>query len=184
MNLTIKKYYMSNVKELLTINEQELLTILMNVDKSTFVNLVTKTKVKMNKTNNPYFDKVLKLTRSNYLIGNDYEKRVQTNEEKEGLEKDFESKENRVGVHVSKCVLFNEKLNTYYLQYELFKESKPQNEYQFEGNQIEKQLFESFMGKKSTTSRQEQERKVLFQTFKLSSIDEISLNGTKYIVQR
>lgn len=173
-----------SVKQTVKVTEQEMLTILMNVEKSTFINVVSSTNVRMNKTNNPYFDKVKKLTKSNYLIGNEYETRVQTNEGKEGLEKSFESVESSVGVHVSKCVLFNEKLNTYYLQYELFKESNPTTEFLFEGNQIEKELFESYLVKKSTTSRQTQERKVFFQTFKVSSINEFTLDGTHYIVER
>lgn len=173
-----------SVKQTLTINETEMLTILMNVNKSTFINVVSSTNVRMNKTGNPYFDKVKKVTKSNYLIGNDYETRVQTNEGKEGMEKTFESVENSVGEHVSKCVLYNQKLNTYYLQYELFKESNPTTEYVFEGNPIEKQLFESYMVKKSSTSRQTQERKVFFQTFKLSSINEFTLDGTHYIIER
>jgi hypothetical protein len=173
-----------SVKQTLTINENEMLTILMNVNKSTFINVVSSTNVRMNKTNNPYFDKVKKITKSNYLIGNDYETRVQSNEGKEGLEKNFESVENSVGEHVSKCVLFNQKLNTYYLQYELFKESNPTTEFIFDGNSIEKQLFESYMVKKSNTSRQTQERKVFFQSFKLSSINEFTLDGTHYIVER
>ena len=173
-----------STKQTLTINEQELLTLLKGIDKSTFINVVSCTNVRMNKKNNPYFDKVKKVTKSNYLIGNDYETRVQSNEGKEGLEKSFESVECSIGVHVSKCVLFNEKLNTYYLQYELFKESNPTTEFIFDGNHIEKEVFNEYLVKKSSTSRQTQERKVLFQTFKLPSIEEITLGGTHYKIER
>jgi hypothetical protein len=172
------------MKQTLNVNQQEMLEILSNVEKSTFIHLVTETKVRMNKTNNPYFDKVKKLQKGTYLIGNEYETRVQTNEGKEGLEKQFESEENKVGTHVSKCVLFNEKLNSYYLQYEYFKESNVQISYEFEGNEIDKNLFESYLVKKSESSRQEQQRKVFFQSYKLDSIKEFTLNGTKYVVER
>ena len=97
------------------INRNELLTLLSNVEKSTFVNLVTETKLRMNKRNNPYYDKVIKRSKCNFLIGNDYGTRVNSNEKKEGLEGDFVSEENKVGNHVSKCVLFNENTQSHYL---------------------------------------------------------------------
>ena len=165
------------------INRNELLTLLSNVEKSTFVNLVTETKLRMNKRNNPYYDKVIKKSKCNFLIGNDYEIRVQGNESKEGLTPDFVSMENKVGNHVSKCVLFNEKTQSHYLMVERFDEIKPKVEYIFEGNQIDKMLFNDFMVKVSESSRQEQERKVMVLSYKLDSIKELSLNGQKYIVQ-
>ncbi len=171
-------------KETKTIGQTELLEILMNVDKSTFVNIVSKTKVRMNKTNNPYYDKVFKVNKCNYLIGNEYETRVNTNDKKEGGEGNFVSEENKVGVHISKCVLFNEKHNSHYLQVERFDEIKPNVSYIFEGNEVEKTLFESYLVKVSESSRQPQERRVLVQSFKLSSIEEITLGGVHYIVER
>lgn len=171
-------------KETKVINETEMLTILMNVEKSTFINIVSKTKVRMKKTNNPYFDKVFKVNKCNYLIGNEYESRVNNNDLKEGGEGTFKSEENKVGNHVTKCVLFNEKLNTYYLQVERFVEIKPNVTYIFEGNEIDKTLFESYLNKVSESSRQPQERKVLPQTFMLSSINEFTLGGTHYVIER
>jgi hypothetical protein len=164
------------------INRDELLRLLSNVEKSTLINLVTETKLRMNKRNNPYFDKVIKKSKCNFLIGNSYETRVQSNEGKEGLTPDFVSMENKVGNHVSKCVLFNEKTQSHYLMVERFDEIKPKVEYIFEGNQIDKMLFNDFMVKVSETSRQEQERKVMVLSYKLDSIKELSLNGHKYVV--
>ena len=166
----------------MNITKTELIEILKGVKISTFVNLTTETKVRMNKTNNPYFEQITKRNKGNYLIGNDYEKRVNSNEVKEGLEGTFETKESSVGVHVSKCVLFNEKLNKFYLQYELFKEIHPKSEYVFEGNLIEKTLFENYMVKKSESSRQVQERKVLVQTLMIDSIKEITLEKEHYTI--
>ena len=162
------------------ITQNELIQILKLINKSTFINLVTVTEVRMNKTGNPYHNQIVKLTRCNYLIGNDYEKRVNTNDLKEGGEGYFETKESSVGVHVSKCVLFNEGLNRFYLEYEKFDEVKPNVEYEFQGNSILKVLFENYMVKKSSTTRQPQERVVKFQAFKMSSIKEISIEKEKY----
>lgn len=171
------------MKQTQEITRQELITILSQVEKSTFINIVSKTKVRMNKTGNPYYDMIFKKSKSNYLIGNDYETRVNNNDKKEGGEGNFESVECSVGKHISKCVLYNEKLNTHYLMYERFDETPPQVEYEYNGNPIEKQLFESYMTKVSSTTRQPQERVVKFQTFKMDSINECTLNGTHYVVK-
>ena len=173
---------MKNQKNTNNINKVEMLNLLSNVEKSTFINLVTETKVRMNKTNNPYYDKVIKKSKSNFLIGNEYETRVRTNEGKEGLTPDFVSQENKVGTHISKCVLFNEKTQSHYLQVERFDEIKPQVEFIFEGNEIDKMLFNDFMVKTSNTTRQEQDRVVKVLSFKLDSIKEFSLGGQHYVV--
>lgn len=176
---------MTTEKKSVKINKVELLQLLMNVEKSTFVNLVTETKVRMNKTNNPYFDKVVKRNKCTYLIGNDYEKRVNNNMEKEGLERTFEVGELKGKKHVSKCVCVDTKTESvHYLMVERFDEVKPQKtEYTFEGNSIDKQLFESYMVKVSESKKQEQDRKVMVNTFLVDSIKEISLEGTHYIVE-
>jgi uncharacterized membrane-anchored protein YhcB (DUF1043 family) len=166
----------------LTIGQQELLELLMNVDKPTFVNIVSQTIPTMKKTDNPYFDKVVKVSKGNYFIGGSYEDMVNTRMGKEGMEQTFESKECSVGNHIGKCVQFNEKLNRYYLQYFTF--SKPKSTFEFEGNEIEKQLFESYMVKRSETSRQPQENKHDPKSLGLSSILEMSLNGNRYVIER
>jgi len=171
------------MKEKMSIGKQELISILNEQEKGTFVNLVTETKVRMNKKNNPYFDKVIKRSKCNYLLGMDYEKRVIVNYEKEGLNPNFQSEECKVGAHISKCVLFNEKLNSHYVMVERFDEIKPQVEYTFEGNEIDKGLFEDFMVKYTESKKQEQERKVNVLTFKVDNIKEISLNGNHYEIE-
>ena len=167
----------------MNITQNELLEILNSVEKSTFVNLVTETKVRMNKTGNPFFDKVTKKSKSNFLIGNDYGIRVTTNEKKEGIEGNFEVEEMKGKKHVSKCVCIDTKTESvYYLMVERFDEIKPQVEYTFEGNSIEKHLFESYMVKVSESKKQVQEKKVSVLTFKISNIKEISINKEKYQV--
>lgn len=163
------------------INKTELLELLNNVKKSTFVHLVTETKVRMNKTGNPYFDKVKKLSSCNYLIGNEYESRVHKNYTKDDLNPDtFIVEKNKVGEHLSKVVLFNEKLNTNYLQVERFDEITPKVSYTMDGNDIDKSLFDTFVIKPKVSEKQEQDRYVSYISFKFESIKEITLNGTRY----
>lgn len=174
---------MSN-KQTMRVSQTELINILNQVEKSTFVHLVTETKVRMNKTGNPYYEQIIKKSSCNYLIGNDYLKRVITNEIKEGLEGNFEVEEMKGKKHVSKCVCIDTKTESvHYLLVERFDEIKPKVEYIFEGNPIDKVLFENFMVKVSESKKQPQERKVMVITFKVSNIKECSFGGVHYIVE-
>jgi hypothetical protein len=177
-------------KDVKVITPSELVSILNTIEKPTFVNIVSETIVKMNKgktkegnkEENPYHNKVTKIRKGNFLIGSDYEKRVQGNEVKEGLEGTFQSQESRVGVHISKCVLHNEKYNRYYLSHERFPEVKPKSEFLFEGNTIDEVLFNKWIGESNNYENQPQERKVQWTTLMIDNIKEISLSGTKYVI--
>lgn len=179
------------MKQTLNITKQELITILNGIENPTFVNIVSTTNVKMNKEKtkegnkelNPYYNKVVKLRKGNFLIGSDYEKRVNVNYTKEGGEGNFQSKESSVGVHISKCVLFNERLNKYYLSHEKFPQVKPQSEFIYEGNTIDKMFFDKWISDTKPYENQPQEKKVEWTTLTIDNIKEISLEGTKYIIE-
>ena len=163
------------------ITKNELLNLLNGVQSSTFVHLVTETKVRMNKTGNPYFDKVVKKSSCNFLMGNDYENRVITNEEKEGLEGTFEVEEMKGKRHISKVVCIDTKTETkHYLCVERFDEIKPKVEYSFEGTTIQKMMFENYLVKVSESSKQQQQRKVKWLTYGIDSIKQISFNKEVY----
>ena len=166
------------------INQTELLRLCNLVDKSTFVHILYETKVDMNKKGNPYYG-TTKVVSGNFLIGNWYQSRVVTNGEKEGIEADFIAEKPKGKTHISKCVLVSDtEPNVYYLMYEYFENTNVKVlDYKFNGDSIAKQLFEAYIKKASTTSRQPQERKVNVKTLKLSNIKEISLNGTKYVIE-
>lgn len=156
----------------------------MNVEKSQFVSVVMERDVRMNKKNNPFFGQVKKITKGNYLTGNSYETRVQNNEEKEGMERQFKTERCSIGEHISKCVLYNEKLDTHYFQMERFPEIHPTStEYIFEGSTIEEVLFKDFVQKESESRKQQQQRKVELISPKMETIKEITLNGTHYIIE-
>ena len=173
------------------ITQTELINILNGIERPTFTHIVSETIVKMNKGKtkeggnelNPYYNKVTKLRRGKFLIGSDYESRVVGNDKKEGGEGNFKSQESKVGVHISKCVLFNEEKNTYYLSHERFPEVKPQSEYLFEGSTIDKVLFDKWISDTNNYGNQPQERKVEWTTLKINNIKEISLNGSVYKIE-
>ena len=127
----------------------------------------------MNKTGNPYYNLVTKVTTGNILVGNSYETRVGNITDNP----DFVPEENKVGEHVSKCVLFNENTGKHYLQYEWFNKITPKSEYTFNGNPIEKTLFESYM-----TKYKPNKYGLNFQSVTIDNIKEIHLNGDQYVV--
>jgi hypothetical protein len=157
----------------MNVTSDELLSILMTQEKGTFAFLCMETKPKMNKTNNPYFDRVTKITKGNILLGCDYKTRVGNETENP----DFQPEENKVGEKVTKCIRHNEKYNRFYLDYEWFEEVKPKSEYRYNGDPIEKQLFESFMGTYTPNKYG-----VNHQSVTVTNIKEIHINKTEYVV--
>jgi len=157
----------------MNVTSTELLSILMTQEKGTFAFLHMETKPKMNKTGNPYFDRVTKVTKGNILLGVDYSKRVQNETENP----EFTPEKNNVGEKVTKCIRHNEKFNRNYLDYEWFEEVQPKSEYIFEGDPIEKRLFESFMAKYTPNKYG-----VNFQSVTVTNIKEIHMNGVEYVV--
>ena len=157
----------------MNVTTSELLSVLMTQEKGTFSHLVTKTKVRMNKTGNPFHDLVTKVTRMNVLLGVNYDTRVINNTENP----DFVPEKNNVGDKVTKCVRFNEKYNRFYLDYEWFNQVKPQSEFVFNGDPIEKVMFESYMVKSSPNKYG-----VNFQSVTVDNIVECHMNGIEYIV--
>jgi len=172
---------MKKNKEIVNITKEELIKLLVSVEKATFTQLVTETEVRMKKTGNPY-NKIIKRSVGKYLIGGDYMLRIINEGKKEGMDTQFEVDDNKVGNHISKCVLYNEKLGRHYLMCEYFSEIPPKNEYFYEGNPIEKVLFESYLSKKSESTKQPQERKVKVFSPNIENIREISVNGSKYVL--
>ena len=172
---------MKKNKEIVQITKEELIKLLVSVEKVLFTQLVTETEVRMKKTGNP-FNKIIKRSVGRFLIGSDYMLRVINEGKKEGIDTQFEVDENKVGKHISKCVLYNEKLDKHYLMCEYFDEVPPKVEYFYEGNPIEKMLFESYMYQRSESQKQPQERKVKVVSYNIDNIKEISLNKVKYVL--
>ncbi len=175
------------IKETKFISQSEVVTILSNYEKKSFTNMVTETIVRMNKTGNPYYNQVKKLSSRNYYINSDYLKRVINEGKKEGInpeENTFQVEEMKGKKRVKNSVCVDTKTEqTFYLFLELFDEVPPKVEYYFEGNPIDKQLFESYLVKVSESKKQPQERKVKVITPKIENIKSFTLEGIKYIVE-
>lgn len=179
----------TNVKEVTT---TELTNILVQIGvteqlKSDFVNVVMETEPSMNKTGNPFIGKVKKLSSRNYKLLSDYEKRVRSNEKKQGLTPDFVTEKPKGKFHISPLVLLDDKTESiHYLNLEYFTEIKPKVSYSFNDLPMVKEdmeLMKSFFTKKYESQKQEQDRKVEVITPKISNIKQISMGGMKYIVK-
>ena len=181
------------INETKVINGNEMLTILMNVDKSKQVNLKYLVDQLMNKEKkndgtkelNPYYNQVKKLVSGNFKLSN-YQSRVVVNGTKEGIDmSEWESLKPSGKHYISYCVLEKDTdSNVKYLSFEPIENfSKPQIEYYFEGNTIEKHLFDSWITKKSESSRQPQEKEVMWRTIDLTNIKEFTLDSIRYIVE-
>jgi hypothetical protein len=108
---------------------------------------------------------------------------VNNNEIKEGLEGDFKTESLKGKKHVNKVVLIDKETESvHYVMVERFFEVKPQVSYTFEGNSIEKVMFQDFMIKYQENHKQQQDRKVMVLTPKVENIKEFTLEGNYYVV--
>jgi len=164
------------------ITTNELVEILKMQKIGTFAFIKIETVLKMNKKNNPYFDRIIKKSEIRILLGSNYQNRVNNNLEKENKVNDFVAESCKVGQHVSECILYNENTKLFYLQYEYFKEIKPKVEYIFNENIIEIEKFSEFVPEKKSANQNGLLKKVNSITVKIENIKEISLNKIKYIV--
>jgi hypothetical protein len=171
------------INQTLRITRTDMVSVFNNVEKPTFVNLVTNTIVRMNKKGNPYHDQVIKHLSSNFYIGSTYEDRVNNNRLKEDKENDFVSSIPSGKRHISKCILIDTKTETkFYLMCEWFKRSYPKVSYKFQNDSIDKVLFEDYIVKRTESVKQDLDKKVNIVTYGMESIKEVRLNKTRYIL--
>lgn len=188
------------------VTRQELINVLCEVEKGQPVYIIMETEPKMNKTNNFYFGEVKKVTEGRFWVGTEYERRVKNNMVKQGLNPDdFQVSKNNVGEHFSKCVLFNQNRNEYYLQLEYFKETPPSVLFDLKEKSVEEMLRYDFLTKKqkkeesdklqkeiseflvkpSVSKKQTElgiEKPVVWISPKISNIKQITYNRVRYIV--
>ena len=165
------------------ITKKQMIGLFMGVTKSEMINLVTETIPEMKKGGNPYHNQIVKKSKCNFLLCTDYSKRVNNNLVKEDKEKDFVSQSPKGKVHVSPCVLTDEKTGTkFYLMVERFDEIKPKVEYSFQNNSIDKVMFENFLPKTYKSNTQNLDREVKPLTYLFDSIVGFTFRGKKFKV--
>jgi len=199
----LKNTIMTN--ETKTISVTELVTLLSNVNTPQFVggifdvpedmnkfldywiiNEEGKKKKNPNPTPNPYYESgIRKVSKKFKLVtGFDYEKSVNNRLEKEGKEGNFESKENWFDV-VSKGLVVNKNNpDKFYFRYQYQTDSTTESVSYFEGNPIDKHVYQSFLKEKSNYENQGLDNPLRFQVVGVENIKEISFGGVKYILEK
>ena len=191
--------------ETVEISRSEMINILRNVNNPDMVGMITITPEKMNqyldywlvdengkKTKNPnptinpfYNDGIYKVSRKFKIItGFDYEKSINRRLEKEGKESDFESQKPVWFEMISKGLVTDRKTHSkYYFRYQYQNDSTIESEHFFNGDKVEKTLFESFMTQKdfeSQYSNQGLDDTLNFQVCNVENIEYLSMGGIHY----
>jgi hypothetical protein len=167
----------------------EMVNVLMTISKQQFVYCVYNTEYRMNKSNNPYFGRVRKITYNRFMLGYDYQNRVNNNMNKEDIQGTFVSQKPSGRTHVSKCVTIDDKTNSvYYVNLEYFKENKLKTEILLDGEIVTDvnllNDIKSFKVKSYPNTNQPQEKKVEMITPKVENLTFLSMNGIRYTIEK
>ena len=187
---------MTTVKQQVEVTPIEMVEVLKGVEGNPnvpFVNCKLKTlytevlkTCKSDGTINPYFKQIYKVSSKNYKLVTNYEQRVKNNLIKEGKDPNsFVVSSPKGKKHISKsCLTDTETETKLYVMLEWFPEIKGTTEYEFEGNSIDKQLFEKWIStSESSNKKQGLDREIHPITPLISNIISISVNGIVYIIK-
>jgi hypothetical protein len=173
-----------------------------NINTPTFVSLISKVPVEMNKyedywifnhegkrKKNPnpnpnpyYYEGVYNLSRKYKIVtGFDYVKSVNRRRENEGVEETFEGKENWFNV-ISKGLVTDKSTGSkFYFRYQYQLNSTLEKEYLYQNDPIGRELFERFEKDRGDYENQGVDDPCRFQVCNLDHILELTINGTKYV---
>ena len=116
---------MEKVKEIIEVTEQEFVNVIINEVETkpvpTFLSITSEVpvtsmvkKCKEDGSINPYYKEITKEVTKTYLLVTDYNKRVNNNINKEGIDEVHDLKELKGRRHVSKSVLVDNETNSIY----------------------------------------------------------------------
>jgi hypothetical protein len=167
------------MSEIVNVNLDGLVKALMSIKGATPATFEAVTLVKMNKTSNPYHDRVTKRQKSNVFINFNYANAVNKQLLKEGKDADFVSKPRVWGVHVPGTPLILHK-NEYYLEAR-FLNNEPKTEYMLDGAVEDKAVFETFLPAKKEVKSQGTEKEIIIRDFKITGMRSITFGGKTYV---
>lgn len=147
-----------------------------------FASVVTETEPKMNKTGNPYYGQVKKISHAVLSLGHDYESAVNNRRGKEGETKDFEAEAVSGRRHVSRMILESTKNpEQKYLQVFAMSNTAPKVTYRLsDGTEISARELEPYMPKKSENTSQGLENPVRTFSYKLENVKSVTINGQTF----
>lgn len=164
------------------ITKQELKDNLMNMKGgANIVSIVTKTTPRMRKTDNPFYDKVEKVSKVNGIINWRYSNAVNNQRKREGKEDDFQAVERRWGQRIKGTPLVEHK-GKYYLEMKVERKLNSEYIHKEKGEKLDMEQLGAFLYTNSSSKRQNLEKEVVLRDYKLDSIDTIKMNGEEYKV--
>lgn len=192
---------MKNEKTFVNVSFDEMLNLLMEIEKGTINSMKIVTKPRMltggrrdkitGEYPNKYVDRVTKITTGTFTCGSSYVDRIKKECEKRGL--DFNQwviENSKVGEHVSKCVTFNENTNNHCFQLEIHR-NNPNNHvkstFLVDGETIDEMVkrgFEQYLIKSKPSEKQLDfgiDETVDFFSPSVKNIKEFTTNGICYV---
>ena len=170
----------TNQKETVQITSIELYDMLANLSGAKMATIETMTVPSMRKTRNPFYDKVLKMTRVNVTLNFIYANSVNNQRSKEGNEEVFVPHQRKWGVRISNSTLVTHDGKLYV---EAKMNGKPQSVeyYLTNGESISKDVLLPFLPKKSSNQEhQGVEKEIVLRDYSLDSITAIDVNGKRF----
>lgn len=193
----------TSTPSIVSVSFDELLNVLMNVEKGQILSCKFVTEPKMNlggrNHDNQFIGRVKKETSGTFTCGNDYVTRVKNQMKKDGLDPEsWVVEPSKVGVHVSKCVTFNENTNNHQFQMEIHPDN-PNNHVKscfiVDGNRLDLTnpldseilgKFEQYIIKHSQPQKQLRngitDPVILFSP-SVKNFKEVTLNHVRYVLQ-
>lgn len=164
------------------INLQTLTSILVNTKGACFATIVSETQPKMRKKDNPYFDRVTKLSVNKVMINFIYANAVNNALGREGKDTDFVPKQRAWGTHIEGTCIIEHKGN-HYLECRVFSADKPV--FMIDGQPTQKATVEPWLQEANSNADHQgldYENEVIVRDFKFSSIKEVKINKEHYII--
>lgn len=167
------------MSEIVNVNLDSLVKALMTIKGATPATFEAITDVKMNKTNNPYYERVTKKQKSNVFINFNYANAVNKQLTKEGKEADFVPQPRKWGVKVpgTPLVLHD---GAYYLEAR-FLNNEPKVEYLVDGVPTDKAVLETYLPAKKQSKSQGTDQEIIIRAFKIESMRSITFGGKTYV---
>lgn len=153
-----------------TITRSAAIKMLEKLDKGTPAGIVTQTQPKMRKRGNP-FSTVERIAHRNVFLGVNYESCVNNKQERDGGERDFESKPLPWGEHAGRYFILHK--GKYYLKF-YPTGGKPKEEWKGDGRTIDKSEVEPFLYSSSGESP------IPWRTVALENVNIINVNKESY----
>jgi hypothetical protein len=164
-------------------------TILSNCNKgTTTVSFISETIPSMKKRNNPFLDKVIKISNVGGMIGFNYENSVNNQLNREGKEGNFKSQSRKWGVKDSKFPFIirhtkkGETEERYYLSVKVQQTNKFPTYINVEnGEEIPYESIKEFLNKSYKPSTQNNvDKEVVERDYEISNLKNISIGGKKF----